>query len=108
MECNQPNYSRKPKRALQTVGRFLINSITTLGFADPASRLGLDQEEESFGTTLGYYGVSSGPYLMLPFLVQALYVMALVLLLIVRQAHKSIFCRELPWIILGRLGTLCN
>lgn len=58
----------KPKRALQTVGRFLINSITTLGLADPASRLGLDQEEESLGTTLGYYGVSSGPYLMVPFL----------------------------------------
>ncbi|WP_111896177.1 VacJ family lipoprotein [Acinetobacter sp. MB5] len=58
----------KPKRALKTVGRFLINSITTLGLADPASRLGLDPEEENFGTTLGYYGVPSGPYLMIPFL----------------------------------------
>lgn len=58
----------KPKRAFKTVGRFLINSVTTLGLADPASRLGLDREEESFGTTLGYYGVSSGPYLMVPFL----------------------------------------
>lgn len=58
----------KPKRALKTVGRFVINSITTLGLADPASRLGLDGEDESFGTTLGYYGVRSGPYLMVPFL----------------------------------------
>lgn len=57
----------KPKRALKTVGRFVINSITTLGLADPASRLGLDGEDESFGTTLGYYGVRSGPYLMVPF-----------------------------------------
>lgn len=58
----------KPKRALKTVGRFVINSITTLGLADPASRLELDGEDESFGTTLGYYGVRSGPYLMVPFL----------------------------------------
>lgn len=34
--------------------------------ADPARRLGLDTEEENFGTTLGYYGVPSGPYVMLP------------------------------------------
>jgi phospholipid-binding lipoprotein MlaA len=94
----------KPKRALQTVGRFLINSITTLGLADPASRLGLDQEEESLGTTLGYYGVSSGPYLICHFLVQALYAMALVLLLIVRQAHKSIFCKRITLDYIGEIG----
>ena len=57
----------KPKRALKTMGRFLINSVTTLGLADPARRLGLDQEDESFGVTLGYYGMSSGPYLVIPF-----------------------------------------
>lgn len=53
-------------RAAQTLGRFTINTVTTLGFADPARRLGLGTEDESFGTTLGYYGVPSGPYLMLP------------------------------------------
>lgn len=55
-------------RAAKTLGRFTLNTVTTLGLADPASRLGLLNEEESLGTTLGYYGVPSGPYLMLPVL----------------------------------------
>lgn len=53
-------------RAAQTLGRFTINTVTSLGFADPARRLGLGTEDESLGTTLGYYGVPSGPYIMLP------------------------------------------
>ena len=56
----------RPLRAVKTLGRFSLNTITTLGMADPARRLGLDTEEENFGTTLGYYGVPSGPYVMLP------------------------------------------
>ncbi|OTG84649.1 VacJ family lipoprotein [Acinetobacter sp. ANC 4648] len=58
----------RPVRALKSVGRFTINTITSLGMADPARRLGLSTEEESLGTTLGYYGIPSGPYLMLPIL----------------------------------------
>lgn len=57
----------RPTRAAKTLGRFTVNTLTTLGFADPARRLGLDTKEESFGVTLGYYGVPSGPYVMLPF-----------------------------------------
>jgi phospholipid-binding lipoprotein MlaA len=57
----------KPVRALKTLGRFTLNTVTSLGFADPASRLNMPSEDESFGTTLGYYGISSGPYLVLPF-----------------------------------------
>lgn len=53
-------------RAAKSLGRFTINTVTSLGLADPASRLGLPTEEESLGMTLGYYGVPSGPYLMLP------------------------------------------
>ncbi|QOW47165.1 MULTISPECIES: VacJ family lipoprotein [Acinetobacter] len=53
-------------RAAKTLGRFTINTVTSLGFADPAKRLGMPNEDESLGTTLGYYGVPSGPYLMLP------------------------------------------
>ncbi|MDM1245786.1 VacJ family lipoprotein [Acinetobacter sp. R933-2] len=53
-------------RAAKTLGRFTINTVTSLGLADPAKRLGLPNEDESLGTTLGYYGVPSGPYLMLP------------------------------------------
>jgi Surface lipoprotein len=57
----------RPGRAAKTLGRFTVNTLTTLGLADPASRLGLPPEDESFGVTLGYYGVPSGPFLMLPF-----------------------------------------
>lgn len=57
----------RPARAAKTLGRFTINTLTTLGLADPAGRLGLPTEEENFGVTLGYYGVPSGPFLMLPF-----------------------------------------
>ena len=58
----------KPLRAAKSLGRFTINTLTTLGFADPAQRLGLDSEDESLGTTLGFYGVPSGPYFVMPLL----------------------------------------
>ncbi|MBF7696603.1 MlaA family lipoprotein [Acinetobacter rathckeae] len=58
----------KPLKALKTLGRFTLNTLTTLGLADPAQRLSLSYEDESLGTTLGYYHVPSGPYIMLPFL----------------------------------------
>lgn len=50
-------------------GRFLINSTFGLaGLIDVASRSGLERHDEDFAQTLGYWGVGSGPYLMLPFL----------------------------------------
>lgn len=56
----------RPVRAAQSLGRFTVNTLTTLGFADPASRLGLTTEDENFGATLGYYGIPSGPFIVLP------------------------------------------
>jgi phospholipid-binding lipoprotein MlaA len=56
-----------PVSALQTTGRFLIN--TTIGIAgvwDPATPIGLPQHYEDFGQTLGRWGVGDGPYLVLP------------------------------------------
>ncbi len=50
-------------------GRFLLNS--TAGFAglmDVATDAGLKKHDEDFGQTLGYWGVGTGAYLMLPFL----------------------------------------
>lgn len=58
----------KPKRAAETLGRFTVNSVTSLGFADVARRVGLEHQDENFGETLGFYGVPSGPYVVLPFL----------------------------------------
>ena len=56
-----------PKAALQTTGRFLVN--TTIGIAglwDPATPIGIPQNYEDFGQTLGRYGIGTGPYLVLP------------------------------------------
>jgi phospholipid-binding lipoprotein MlaA len=51
-----------------TVGRFLINStIGIAGIFDPASAMGIQRTKEDIGQTLGAWGVSSGPYLVLPF-----------------------------------------
>lgn len=61
-------FQGRPLRAAKSLGRFTINTVTTLGFADPARRLNLTTEEDSFSTTLGYYGLPTGPYLMLPML----------------------------------------
>ncbi len=53
--------------ALSDVGRFGINStLGLLGFLDVATDMGLEKHEEDFGQTLGKWGFSSGPYLVLP------------------------------------------
>lgn len=59
----------KVQQGVSDTGRFLVN--TTLGVAgvfDVASRFGLGQHDEDFGQTLGYWGVPTGWYLVLPFL----------------------------------------
>ena len=57
----------KPGFAVNDFGRFLINtSIGLFGFIDVASKMGLERHDEDFGQTLGYWGVSKGPFLMIP------------------------------------------
>ncbi len=48
--------------------RFGMNStVGLLGFMDPAAdRMNLVPSEEDFGQTLGYYGVGTGPHIVLP------------------------------------------
>ncbi len=59
----------KFKQAASDSGRFLVNStIGLLGFVDFATDLGLPKHDEDFGQTLGYWGIESSPYLVLPFL----------------------------------------
>lgn len=49
--------------------RFAMNStLGVAGLFDVASKTGLIKHEEDFGQTLGVWGVSEGPYLVLPFL----------------------------------------
>jgi phospholipid-binding lipoprotein MlaA len=58
----------KFKHALADAGRLLINStVGIIGFFDVAGQNGLPKHYEDFGQTLGYWGINSGPYLMLPF-----------------------------------------
>ena len=57
----------KPVYAMNDFARFIINtSIGVLGFIDVASKLGLERHDEDFGQTLGAWGVSKGPFLMIP------------------------------------------
>ncbi|MCK9994216.1 MAG: phospholipid-binding lipoprotein MlaA [Alphaproteobacteria bacterium] len=59
----------KPARAGNTLARFGINTVIGFfGFFDPAESMGMERHDEDFAQTLGAWGVSSGPYLMLPFL----------------------------------------
>ena len=57
----------RPLLALNDFSRFLINSTLGLGgFIDVGSSFGLERHDEDFGQTLGAWGVSSGPFLMIP------------------------------------------
>ena len=50
-------------------GSFLINTtVGVLGLGNPASALGLKNQQEDIGQTLGTYGVGGGCYFVLPIL----------------------------------------
>lgn len=50
-------------------GRFLLNStLGVAGLFDVATPLGLEKNDEDFGQTLAFLGVSSGPFVNLPLL----------------------------------------
>src|SRR4051812_41781828 len=54
--------------AASDVGRIAINTTVGLaGFIDVATEVGLEKHKEDFGQTLGRWGISSGPYLQIPF-----------------------------------------
>jgi phospholipid-binding lipoprotein MlaA len=55
--------------AAHTAGRFIVNSTVGLGgFLDVAGREGVPQESGDFGQTLFVWGVSEGPYVVVPYL----------------------------------------
>ncbi len=58
----------KGLQSANDAGRFVINTVTCLGFADVAQNMGLNKHEEDFGQTFGKWGAPAGSYLMLPFL----------------------------------------
>lgn len=57
----------KPHAAGVDTARLIVNTtFGLLGFVDVGTRMGLQRSDEDFGQTLGYWGVSSGPYVVLP------------------------------------------
>jgi phospholipid-binding lipoprotein MlaA len=57
----------KFEAASQSLARLTFNSTFGLfGLVDVATPMGISQNTEDFGQTLGYWGVPSGPYLVLP------------------------------------------
>lgn len=59
----------KPHAAGVDTARLLMNTIIGVGgFFDVGTKMGLQRNDEDFGQTLGYWGLSSGPYLVLPLL----------------------------------------
>ncbi|MBI3916855.1 MAG: VacJ family lipoprotein [Betaproteobacteria bacterium] len=55
--------------AVSDVGRIVVNSTAgLLGVIDVATEIGLEKHNEDFGQTLGFWGIESGPFVMLPIL----------------------------------------
>lgn len=62
-------FQLKGESAVVAAGRFTYNTVFGLGgLIDVATMFELPERPEDFGQTLGYWGVDSGPYLMLPFM----------------------------------------
>lgn len=56
-------------KAANAAGRVVANTLVGVGgLVDIASAAGVPRHDTRFGTTLGKWGVGSGPYLVLPFL----------------------------------------
>jgi phospholipid-binding lipoprotein MlaA len=55
--------------ATRELSRFLINSTAGIGgLVDAAKYYGIEKSREDFGQTLGFWGVTTGPYLIVPLL----------------------------------------
>lgn len=58
----------KGQGAHKSLWRFVINStLGVAGLFDVASKFDVKADPQTFGNTLGHYGVGSGPYIILPF-----------------------------------------
>ena len=59
----------KFQNSVEETGRFVVNTtVGIFGLFDPAkSYFELEAHEEDFGQTLGFYGVGTGPHIVLPF-----------------------------------------
>ena len=84
--------------------RFSANLVFGLGgVVDIATELRIPYNQEDFGQTLGYWGVNSGPYLVLPFFGPSTLRdgAALPVDLYVNPIYDDIRSRELRWGVVG-------
>ncbi len=59
----------KGEQLTSDILRFSINTVFGIfGLIDMGTPMGLSKHQESFADTLGYWGVGSGPYIVLPIL----------------------------------------
>jgi len=60
-------FQLKGMQTLTTLGRFVTNSTIGIGgLFDVATSMGMERQVEDFGQTLGYWGVGTGNYIVLP------------------------------------------
>jgi len=61
-------FQLKVGETAELAGRVLVNTtVGVVGLFDVATPMNLNKHREDFGKTLGYWGVPSGPYLVMPF-----------------------------------------
>lgn len=59
----------KPRESAEMAVRVGVNTVFGLaGLIDVATEMKIERHREDFGQTLGYWGVGTGPYLVLPLL----------------------------------------
>ena len=60
----------KPREAVDSLGRVAVNTFLGVGglFDIAGNKLKIPKHKEDFGQTLGYWGMETGPYLVLPVL----------------------------------------
>ncbi|BDU54002.1 hypothetical protein LINBF2_22370 [Limnohabitans sp. INBF002] len=57
----------KGRNTAESLMRVVVNTVVGIyGIFDVATEIGLERHPEDFGQTLGYWGVPSGPYVVLP------------------------------------------
>lgn len=57
----------KPMPVAEDLGRIVVNTTVGIGgLFDVATKIGIPENDEDFGQTLGYWGIPAGPFLMLP------------------------------------------
>jgi len=53
-------------KSFKSMGRFSINTLTSIGTFDLADKIGIEKEKTDLGITLAKGGVGSGPYIVIP------------------------------------------